>query len=289
MSVKSDEAMKAVAEKIIKSIEDGIVTGEWHKPWAGGTIALNAVTKNQYKGGNLIALMIFGEDYSDGYWATYKQWESVGAQVRKGETGIRLVKWTPKPCKDHGSDEMCQNCGTMIPNVFTVFNADQVDGWERPGSTVNPEERIAAADRFVTATGAKIRHNGEGRAYYNRQSDEVTLPHYEWFTGAHAYYATAAHELVHWTGHESRLNRAIHKNWGDDTYAGEELVAELGAAMLCATLGLDDEPREDHARYLKAWVGKLRDNYKLLWNAASLAQKAVDHLWTVSAVEEEAA
>ena len=110
---KSQEVMETVAAKIIASIEDGIVKGEWQKSWAGGAIAMNAVTGNQYKGGNLIALWVLGEDYGSGFWATYKQWQSVGAQVRKGETGTRLVKWTPLPCKDHGLTEICSNCGKM--------------------------------------------------------------------------------------------------------------------------------------------------------------------------------
>lgn len=279
MSAKSQEVMEAVAAKIIASIEDGIVTGDWKKSWAGGVIAKNAVTGNQYKGGNLIALWILGEDFGSGYWATYKQWQSVDAQVRKGETGIRLVKWSPLPCKDHGKGEMCQKCGTMVPTVFTVFNSEQVDGWAgNPDSIRNEDQRLADADEFITATGAVIRHNDGGRAFYRPTEDSITLPHFETFDSAEAYYATAAHELIHWTGAESRLNRDMSVKWGDDAYAAEELVAELGAAMLCSTLGISETPREDHAQYLKAWVGRLKDDYRLLWNAASLAQKAVDHL-----------
>jgi len=276
---KSQEVMETVAAKIIASIEDGIVKGEWQKSWAGGAIAMNAVTGKQYKGGNLIALWVLGEDYGSGYWATYKQWQSVGAQVRKGETGTRLVKWTPLPCKDHGPTEMCSNCGKMIPNVFTVFNAEQVDGWEgNPDSIRNLDERIADADDFLKATGAEIKHSDEGRAYYRPSTDSITLPHFETFESAEAYYATAAHELIHWTKHESRLDRDMSKKVDGDAYAAEELVAELGAAMLCATLGISDTPRPDHAKYLKSWVAHLRDDYRLLWRAASLAQKAVDHL-----------
>jgi len=285
VSVKSNEAMEAVAAKIIKSIEDGIVTGDWKKSWAGGVIAINAVTGNQYKGGNLIALWVLGEDFKSGYWATYKQWQSVDAQVRKGETGTRLIKWSPLPCKDHGTDERCSNCGTMVPNVFTVFNADQVDGWEgKPEDIRNEDQRLADADDFIKATGAEMNHSGEGRAYYSPSDDAITLPPFESFDSAEAYYATAAHELIHWTGHKSRLNRDMAKKWGDtDAYAAEELVAELGAAMLCATLGISDTPRPDHAQYLKFWVGRLKDDYRLLWNAASQAQKAVDYATTLVA------
>jgi antirestriction protein ArdC len=279
MSTKSNEVMEAVASRIIASIEAGIVNGEWKKSWAGGAIAMNAVTGNQYRGGNLIALWVFGEDFKSGYWATYRQWQSIGAQVRKGETGIRLIKWSPIPCKDHGPDERCQSCGKMVPNVFTVFNAAQVDGWDgNPENIRNEDERLADAEDFIKATGAAIEHSDEGRAYYRPSTDSITLPRFESFTDAEAYYATAAHELIHWTGAESRLNRDMEGKWGDDSYAGEELVAELGSAMLCATLGISENPRPDHAQYLKFWVGRLRDDYRLLWNAASAASKAVQYV-----------
>ena len=279
MSTKSNEVMEAVASRIIASIEAGIVNGTWQKSWAGGAIAMNAVTGNQYRGGNLIALWVFGEDFKSGYWATYRQWQSIGAQVRKGETGIRLIKWSPIPCKDHGPDERCQSCGKMVPNVFTVFNAAQVDGWDgNPENIRNEDERLADAEDFIKATGAAIEHSDEGRAYYRPSTDSITLPRFESFTNAEAYYATAAHELIHWTGAESRLNRDMEGKWGDDSYAGEELVAELGSAMLCATLGISENPRPDHAQYLKFWVGRLRDDYRLLWNAASAASKAVQYV-----------
>jgi len=284
MSTKSNEVMEAVASRIIASIEAGIVNGEWKKSWAGGAIAMNAVTGNQYRGGNLIALWVFGEDFKSGYWATYRQWQSIGAQVRKGETGIRLIKWSPIPCKDHGPDERCQSCGKMVPNVFTVFNAAQVDGWDgNPENIRNEDERLADAEDFIKATGAAIEHSDEGRAYYRPSTDSITLPRFESFTNAEAYYATAAHELIHWTGAESRLNRDMEGKWGDDSYAGEELVAELGSAMLCATLGISENPRPDHAQYLKFWVGRLRDDYRLLWNAASAASKAVQYVETLVA------
>jgi len=290
MSTKSNEVMEAVASRIIASIEAGIVNGEWKKSWAGGAIAMNAVTGNQYRGGNLIALWVFGEDFKSGYWATYRQWQSIGAQVRKGETGIRLIKWSPIPCKDHGPDERCQSCGKMVPNVFTVFNAAQVDGWDgNPENIRNEDERLADAEDFIKATGAAIEHSDEGRAYYRPSTDSITLPRFESFTDAEAYYATAAHELIHWTGAESRLNRDMEGKWGDDSYAGEELVAELGSAMLCATLGISENPRPDHAQYLKFWVGRLRDDYRLLWNAASAASKAVQYVETLVAERQSEA
>lgn len=277
---KSDAVMQRVATAIIESIEQGIVDGEWKKPWANGTIATNAVTGNQYRGGNLFALWMFGSRYQSGLWATYRQWASLDAQVRKGERGTTLIKWNTLRCKTHSPEESCPTgkCGRMFPNVFTVFNAGQVDGFTPSELTANTESRIADAEAFVAATGADIRHTAEGMAYYTRQLDTITLPHFETFFSAEAYYATAAHELTHWTGHESRLNRDLSGKWQDDAYAAEELVAELGSAMLCAHLGLSEHPRPDHAQYLQQWVRRLKGDHRLLWSAMTQAQKAVDYL-----------
>jgi len=287
VSAKSDAAMEQVAAKIIASIEAGIVDGDWKKPWAELPIAMNAVTGKQYRGGNLIALWAYGESFSPGgYWATYKQWASVGAQVRKGESGTMLVYWKRLECKTHGPDEMCSSCGRLVSNVFHVFHSDQVDGWEAPTIEQNTEARIKLAEEFVASTGAKIEHSDEGRAYYRQATDSITLPRFETFESAEAYYATVAHELIHWTKHESRLDRDMSKKVEGDAYAAEELVAELGSAMLCATLGISDTPRPDHAKYLRSWVSHLRDDYRLLWRAASLAQKAVDHLLALADEQE---
>lgn len=277
---KSQQVMEDVAAKIIASIEAGVVTGTWQKPWAGGAVAVNAVTGKQYSGGNLLILWMLGdEDFGSQYYATYKQWQSVGAQVRKGEKGISLVKWNVRVCRDHGDDEQCGRCGTMFPTAFTVFNSAQVDGWDKPEDAVkNADEKIADVEAYFARVGASVRHSDEGRAYYSPAFDEITMPQFESFTDAEAYYATLAHETVHWTGHTSRLKRDLSARFGDEAYAAEELVAELGAAMLCATLGISESPRPDHAQYLKHWVGILKNDYKALWSAASMASKAASFI-----------
>jgi antirestriction protein ArdC len=270
--------MESIAEQIIKSIEAGMVTGTWQKSWAGGGMAMNAVTGKQYKGGNLLILWALGDDFGSQYYATYKQWESVGAQVRKGSKGIHLVKWVAKVCRDHGSDEQCSKCGSMFPTTFVVFNSAQVDGWEAPQTSTNPDERIADVDAYLSSVGANVRHTEEGSAYYRPSHDDITMPLFESFINAEAYYATLAHEMIHWTGHADRCARDLSKRFGSESYAAEELVAELGAAMLCASLGISEQPRPDHAQYLKHWVGILRDDYRALWTAASLASKAVEFI-----------
>ncbi|GAB5373665.1 MAG: hypothetical protein AcusKO_01270 [Acuticoccus sp.] len=155
---------------------------------------------------------------------------------------------------------------------------------------MNEEERNAAADAFFTATGAYIRHGGN-RAYYAPGPDYVQMPEFAAFRDAGAYYATLAHECTHWTNHKTRLDRDLgRKKWGDSGYAMEELVAELGAAFLCADLGLTPEPREEHAAYIGDWLEVLKGDKRAIFHAASHAQKAADYLHSLQhPLKEEAA
>lgn len=285
---KSKEVMDQIAEAIIKSIEEGTVNGKWEKPWVNrtqpmGGMPINATTRKPYTGGNVFYLWIIG--YSEGFasseWATYKQWESIGAQVRKGQTGTRTIRWNLVPCKDHAKDKRCSAC-PMVPNVFVLFNADQVDGYEPKDVEIvdeehhNPEDRHQVADLFFEQVGAEVTFGGQVAAYWP-QTDRISMPNFDDFRSADGFYATLAHEHIHWTGHSSRLDRGI-SGHRDENYAKEELVAELGAAMLCAVLGVEEEPRPDHAQYLKSWVAFIKEDSKVLWKAASQASKAVDYL-----------
>lgn len=167
--------------------------------------------------------------------------------------------------------------------AYTVFNVDQIEALpERYGEPevidINPDERIARIDAFFRHCGAEIRHGG-GSAYYAPGPDHVQMPQFECFETADAYYSTLGHEMTHWTRHPSRLDRDFgRQRFGDSGYAREELVAELGAAFLCADLGLALEPREDHSAYIANWLHVLKDDVRFVVSAASHAQKAVDHL-----------
>lgn len=280
---RAADLMDKIAEQIIDSILAGIASGKWTKPWnAREGLATNAITKKQYSGGNLLYLWMMEEDqgYKHGLWATYKQWESIEAQVRKGEHGIQLVKWNTKICKDHAPDERCHQCGRMFPSVFTVFNADQVDGFDAPSldEVLSGDQRIAGAEAFFAEQGSIIRHTTEGRAYFRPSTDEITMPLFEVFHSPEAYYGTLGHEHIHWTGAKARLDRDLDTKFGSDGYAMEELIAELGAAMLCGHLGIVDTPRTDHAEYLSHWARILGADSKALWTAASKASAAVQFL-----------
>jgi len=297
---KAQEVMEDIANTIITSIESGLVEGKWQKPWIGrGNLAdgipLNAITRKNYGGGNVVYLWIVGwqAGYSTNEWATYKQWSSIDAQVRKGEHGTRVIKWIPKVCKDHGPDEMCTKCGKMLPYSFVVFNSDQVDGYEPPAKKaqeefepLNEDKRIERIDKFFGSLGSTFTEKACDVAAYSPSLDEIMMPMFADFVDAGSYYSTLAHEHVHWTGAKSRLNRDLSGRFGDDAYAAEELVAELGSAMLCGLLGIEDRPRDDHAQYLQHWVRILRDDYKKLWTAASQATKAVEFVQELAKTDE---
>ena len=221
--------------------------------------------------------------YSSGAWGTYKQWAEAGAQVRKGEKAAYIVFYKEFTVASEDSDEADTR---LFARATPVFAAEQVDGYvspalpETPVSTISPIEQ---AEAFVAATGADVQHGG-GRAFYSPSLDRIQLPPREVFIGsptsspAESYYATLLHELTHWTSAEVRCNRQLGKRFGDEAYAMEELVAELGAAFQCADLRITDAPRVDHAQYLDSWLRVLKADKKAIFTAASKASQAVAFL-----------
>jgi len=277
-----------VTDRIIADLENGV--RPWFKPWsaenAAGRIVRPLRANGQpYKGINV--LMLWGEAVASGYacpvWMTYKQASELGGQVRKGERGA-LVVYADRMRRSETTDTG-EEVEREIPFMkgYTVFNCEQVDGLPAhftaaPSPAPPAFERIAAAEQFTANTGADVRHGGN-RAYYAIEPDYVQLPPFESFTDAESYYATRLHELTHWTRHGKRLAREFgRKRWGDAGYAAEELVAELGAAFLCADLGVTPEPRDDHAAYIATWLGVLKNDKRAIFTAASHAQRASDYL-----------
>lgn len=175
--------------------------------------------------------------------------------------------------------EATQSGTYLMAKTSTVFNAAQVEG-DRP--PVRPElpglaVRLESAERFVASTGAVIIHGGD-RAYDQPAEDRIQLLPVDQFRSSEGYYATALHELTHWSGHKSRLDRDLKGRYGTAAYAAEELVAEIGAAFLCVKSGESAEPREDHAHYFKNWIAVLKADNRAIFTAASAAQKAADYL-----------
>ncbi|MCJ9669010.1 MULTISPECIES: ArdC family protein [unclassified Neorhizobium] len=289
---------ETVTNRIIADLEKGV--RPWMQPWnaehAAGRITRplrgNGVP---YRGINVV--MLWAEAIEKGYsapiWMTFKQAQEFGAHVRKGERGSSVVyaSTLQRTDTDEASGEEIER---DIPYMkgYTVFNVEQIDGlpqqYTHPAQTVlDPVQRIEHAEAFFAATGADMRHGGN-RAYYTPGEDRIQLPPFETFKDAESYYATLAHEGVHWTKHKNRLDRDLgRKRWGDEGYAMEELVAELGAAFLCADLNITPEVREDHAAYIGNWLTVLKGDKRAIFTAAAHAQRAADFLHAFSGVAEQ--
>lgn len=277
-----------ITNQIIAAIEKGADTFQmpWHRTGADTMSPLNIDTGNAYRGINIVSLWAAAHvrDFKTGVWGTYRQWQNAGCQVRKGEKSAVVIfyKEFERDDEDASDDQPRKR---LMARASRVFNADQVDGYAPEASRpiVNQVSPIEAADRFITATKAEIRHGGES-AYYAPATDVIQMPPREVFHGSatstatEAYYSTLLHELVHFSGHKSRCARLETVNPDKDAYAREELVAELGAAFLCSHLGVTLEPRPDHAAYISHWLKILKADSKAIFQASSLATKAVDFL-----------
>lgn len=306
---------EAVTAKIVAAIEAG--AGEfqmpWHRPGIAFTIPENALTGSTYRGSNILSLWIDADEkkFERQVWATYKQWQELGAQVRGGEKGSLIVKygeWVPK-------DKAASAGGTSQPQprkrqaasaphimqddddpkrVYAkpawVFNVAQVDGYavapaqSRPDLTV----RLAQVDAFIANTGAEFREGGHRAFYRHRDSkgdgDFIQMPPRDLFTGTatstptEAYESTRLHELGHWSGASHRLDRQFGDRFGDHAYAFEEIVVEISAAYMCAHLEITNTPRADHAQYIAHWIEVLKGDSKAIFTAANQASRIVDYL-----------
>jgi antirestriction protein ArdC len=273
-----------ITDKIIELIE--IHGANWTKPFAdlAGT-PTNALTGNKYRGLNAFWLGLMGKAHV----ATYKQWAELGAQVRKGEKGIGIS--VPMVIKDKTTDKVK---GTWF-KAATVFSSDQVDGWVSPAlpDQVDQTVTLANVDAFIASTGADIRFSSHGGCYFSPTENFIHMVTREQFTGTatatatECFYSTMLHELVHWSGHKSRLDRLDLKN--KHGYAFEELIAEIGSAILCTNLGVSTDPQPDHAQYIAGWLQALKGDKSYIFKAAAAAQKAVDFLDGLQAKQEVAA
>lgn len=275
-----------VTNQIIQAIEAGADTWEmpWHSPDAALMCPVNASTGKAYRGVNILSLWVTAHmaGYQESSWATFKQWSDMGRQVRKGEKATIGVFWKPLDAKDEPGEaaesENAQEGRYWVARAFPLFNAEQIEGHIPAERPERPEfQRIEAAETFFGSLGADIRHGG-GRAYYRPSTDHIQMPHAEAFIDPLAYYSTLAHEATHWTGAKSRLDRDLSGRFGKESYAAEELVAELGAAFLAADLGLSVDARAENAAYVQSWLKVLKGDNRAIFTAASLAQRAADYM-----------
>ena len=260
----------------------------WERPWQSGqsSLPVNAVTRRAYQGINILTLWAASmrTGYTDQRWGTYRQWSDLGAQVRKGERGNSCIFY--KPSGDTGDrpssppEPTATDGRRFILRVSTLFNSAQVDGAPASWQAPDPRSHLPVCptfDEFVTATGAKVLHGGN-TACYLPAADQICVPTRQSFQSLPGYTATLSHELIHWTGAKHRLNRDLSGPFGSASYAAEELVAELGAAFVLASLGLASEPPPHHAAYIISWLPLVKSDPRALFTAAAHASRAADRL-----------
>jgi antirestriction protein ArdC len=286
LEIHMTDIYQSITDQIVAALEAG--APPWVCPWQGSDADMapaNLGTRRPYRGVNVLLLnmqaMLRG--YGSNRWLTYQQARGLGAQVRKGETDTSIVFFKMHELGQVGSAPPAADAERrVVPllRTFTVFNAAQIDGL--PPALVEPVaepcsvwDASAAADRILDDSGARIRHGG-ARAFYLVSEDLIQLPPHSAFANAGDYYATALHELTHWTGHPDRCNRLLGRRHGIDAYAFEELIAEMGAAFLTNHCRLPG--RLQHASYIASWLTALRGDKRLIFTAASQAQKAADYL-----------
>jgi antirestriction protein ArdC len=272
-----------VSARICAELERG--AAPWIKPWSatpGANTPCNAVTNRPYSGCNVVLLwMTANAGYRTPRYLTFKQALELGGNVRKGERGTRVYFVKQLQVRDKKTDDVDATRIAPMLREYTVFNLDQCEGLPDRVLTLgdikprNQDERDATIDEFLACSGATIRE-GAGEAYYRPGDDLISLPRFDAFKSAAHFYGVAFHELGHWTGHKSRLDRDLRHRFGDRAYAAEELVAELCAAFLCAEFSIDGDLR--HAGYLASWIGLLKADPRAFFTACSRAQAAADYL-----------
>jgi antirestriction protein ArdC len=284
---------QAITDSIVAAIEAGAgePTMPWHRSGMATLLPKNAATGNAYQGINVVSLWVAAElrQYSHSLWASYKQWQSLGAQVRGGEASS-LVIFYKQFAVDPNPDDEGDDGSRRVARASRVFNVAQVDGFALEAlPEMPPLERHARADAFIAATKADIRHGGE-MAFYKPSTDHIQMPD-EWRfrnegSRTEDYYAVLFHELAgHWTGHPARCNRQLGKRFGDDAYCMDELVSELASAFTCAELGISPKPRADHAPYIAHWVRVMKSDSRAIFAAAARASEAVRYLRSLQSAE----
>jgi antirestriction protein ArdC len=285
-----------VTDSIVQMLEQGVAP--WQKPWKSGSLELpfNPTSDRGYRGGNALHLMAAGlkRGFGDPRWMTYKQAQENGWQVRQGEKGTQIEYWQfpeqplANQAADKGHETNAPVSGSApIHRVYTVFNAQQIEGIPEYRPKLRQEwEIVQSGEQILEHSGARIRHDQDDRAFYNRASDEIHLPLVAAFKSPADYYGTALHELAHWAGHPLRLDRpTLNESYifGDPNYAKEELRAELASVFLAAERGIPHNP-EQHAAYVGNWIQALRNDKNEIFRAAKDAHLAADFL---TALERE--
>ncbi len=293
----SDTLYAKITDQIIEMLE-APTSNDFELPWhqSGGlALPLNAATGRPYHGVNVLVLWARGlaAGYTSGRFATYRQWASLGAQVRRGEKAVTIVFYKGQPATAVGGQDPASEVSgksehhagsRLVARASAVFAAEQVEGFTPPAPPQrNKAQVLASAAEFIAATRATFLYGGD-RAFYRPSTDTIHLPPVSAFTGSRAstppeaLYNTIFHELAHWTSPKDRCGRELGTRFGDAAYCVEELIAELASAFLCADLNVAPAPRPDHAHYLAHWLTILRADKRAIFTAASKAAQAAAYL-----------
>lgn len=286
---QTNDIYDRITQKIISDLEQGNLT--WRKPWNDTNLAGRVTLPLRwndiaYTGINTIMLWATATEkgYISPYWMTFKQAADMKGHVRRGEKGATVVYADVMERDELGEGGEVVTAKIPFLKAYTVFNAGQIEGLPpayyklpEPPAAINTEKRIEALETFFANTKAEIITGCQ--AAYSLTHDRIEMPPFECFNNASGYYGTLSHELTHWTRHPNRLSRDFNrKRWGDEGYAKEELVAELGACFLGAKLGFEPVTKEDHAAYIQSWLTVLKNDKRFIFQAASHAQKAVEYV-----------
>lgn len=290
-----------VTDYVIAELEKGNII--WQKKWSSYGLPKNVISGHRYRGWNLFWLnfLTHHKGYTTPYFLTFKQAQEAGGHIKKGEKGMPIIYWAAIEDKtmpivltdsEGRIDEVHPKF--RVPKQFIVFNTDQTEGIDFPQvqqPQLSEEQRIAVCETVIAGMPQRpeIRHRGS-EAYYSPSSDTVTMPLFGMFHTEEAYYSTLFHELAHSTGHSKRLNRkevveATH--FGSETYSKEELTAELTAAFLCATCGIEQQTILNSIAYIQGWLKALQNDKTLILKAASHAQAAADFILPEAGLQEQ--
>ena len=277
MKSNKNDIYQEVTNAIVECLEMGNIP--WVKPWASTEdfLPINAASGKHYSGINTMILWArqFKNDFTSNQWVTYKQAVELGGKVKKGEKSVRCIFYKPLKIEDEETQEE-----KVIPmlKTFNLFNVEQCEGLTlkfKPSSEPKQAKNLISLE-VARANGAKVVQGGN-RAYYSLSSDNIHMPFFESFNIDAGFEAVLFHELTHWTGANTRLNRDMGGSMKSDSYAKEELIAEMGAAFLCATYNVKQDMLI-HSGYIQSWLKALKSDKKAIFTAAAAAQKATDFI-----------